>query len=104
MRPNKFLEKIAIRSERISLASSRVATRSERVIGPLTVIDQNRRRIVGTAAGLVDATKTPLATVDTELGRSLSIPEPRPVRRMVAVIGPCPGDRRTSPLPWVSQR
>jgi hypothetical protein len=47
---NKFLEKIALRSERISLASSRVATRSERVIKPLTVIDQNRRRIAGTAA------------------------------------------------------
>jgi hypothetical protein len=49
MRPSKFLEKIAIRSERISLASSRVATRSERVIGLLTVIAQNRAEF-GTAA------------------------------------------------------
>jgi hypothetical protein len=30
-----------------ALASSNVATRSERVIGPLTVIDQNQRRSSG---------------------------------------------------------
>ena len=28
-------------------ASSNVATRSERVIGPLTVSDQNQRRLLG---------------------------------------------------------
>ena len=51
-------------SENCALASSKVATRSARVTGPLTVRDQNQAQTVGTAAGLVDATNIPLATVD----------------------------------------
>jgi hypothetical protein len=46
------------------LASSKVATRSARVTGPLTVRDQNQAQTVGTAAGLVDATNIPLAGND----------------------------------------
>ena len=41
-----------------ALASSRVATRSERVIGPLTVIDQNQRRLSGPPR-LVERTSHP---------------------------------------------
>jgi len=46
------------------LASSSVATRSERVIGPLTVIDQKPAQIVRTAARFVDAADLPLAGND----------------------------------------
>jgi hypothetical protein len=37
----------ASRSSNCALASSKVAPRSERVVGPLTVSDQNQRRLSG---------------------------------------------------------
>jgi hypothetical protein len=46
-----------------SLASSKLATRLERAIGGSTVSDQNQRRFLGPAAGLIDATVLPTAAV-----------------------------------------
>jgi hypothetical protein len=46
------------------LASSKVATGSERVIGPFAFIDQNQRRRSGTPAGLINASDLPLADKD----------------------------------------
>ena len=46
-----------------ALASSKVATRPERVIGPLTVIDQNQRSLSGPPTTLVDAADLPLASM-----------------------------------------
>ena len=58
-----------------ALASSSVATLSERAIGGATVSDQNQRRWSGPTSRLIDATDCPPAAVDGEVWSVLVDPD-----------------------------